>query len=210
MERAAYELRGINPNRLLAVQQHAGQEIVDVGCGSGAYVLHFANERRIHGVDHVAYPTWEQRPELFSVSPADNLPFRDASTDTILAFEVLEHLPDPGRALREYYRVARKNVIVTVPNCTITEGLRRSNLLYSHWSDRTHVHFFDLDSVSQLVSSSGFAITEKKLINRISLVPLLAEAFGTKFLLRGRIRRALEMLMSRQYFITCLVIGQKA
>ena len=208
-ETATYRLRGINPNRVHAVQQFAGEEIIDVGCGSGAYVLRFADERPIYGVDHIAYPTWTQRPGLFAISAADRLPFADSSTDTILSFEVLEHLSSPGRALAEYHRVARKNVIVTVPNCTITEGFRQSNLLYSHWEDRTHVNFFDLDAICALVAECGFVVKESRLINPLSLAPLVAEASGLRILGHRRARPLVERFLSRQYFITCLVVGER-
>jgi SAM-dependent methyltransferase len=206
---AAYGLRGINPNRLDAIHQYAGREILDIGCGSGAYVLRFADQRTIYGVDLVAYPTWKERPERFAVCTADHLPFADGSVDTVLSFEVLEHLPDPGRALREYYRVARHNVILTVPNCSITDGMRRSNLLFSHWADRSHVNFFDLDGICRQVAQAGFRITESRLTNRLSLVPVLAEATGWSLLRRHRIRSMLERLLSHPYWITCLVVGTK-
>jgi SAM-dependent methyltransferase len=206
---AAYSRRGINPSRLNAIQEYAGRMVLDVGCGSGAYVLHPANERVIYGVDHIAYPTWIERPDRFAVSTADRLPFGDASVDTILSFEVLEHVRDPGQALREYRRVTRQNIILTVPNCSITEGMRRSNLLYSHWSDRTHVNFFDLESICHQVSEAGFRVAKKRLINRMSLVPVLAEATGWSLIGRQPIRWLLELLLSRPYWITCLVVADK-
>lgn len=208
-EAATYGVRGINADRLAAVQQFAGKEIIDVGCGSGAYVLRFADERRIYGVDHIPYAAWRERPGAFAVSAADRLPFADASTDTILSFEVLEHLPNPQHALAEYHRVARKNVIVTVPNCTLSEGFRRSNLLYSHWEDRTHVNFFDLDAISALVAAGGFTVRERRLINRLSLAPLIAEASGLRVLRHRHARLILELFLSRRYFITCLVVGER-
>jgi SAM-dependent methyltransferase len=52
------------------------------------------------------------------VGDALELPFRDASVDAAMAFEVIEHLPDVERALREVLRVLRRPgyVILGVPN----------------------------------------------------------------------------------------------
>jgi SAM-dependent methyltransferase len=50
------------------------------------------------------------------VAPGDELPLEDDSTDFILASHVLEHFPDPIRALKEWIRVARHKVVVVVPH----------------------------------------------------------------------------------------------
>ena len=47
---------------------------------------------------------------------AGALPVRSASCDLVLAIEVLEHLPDPRAAMRELARIARRDVVVSVPN----------------------------------------------------------------------------------------------
>jgi SAM-dependent methyltransferase len=43
------------------------------------------------------------------------LPFANSTFDLVLAIEVLEHLPDPGQAMREIARVASDAVVVSVP-----------------------------------------------------------------------------------------------
>jgi SAM-dependent methyltransferase len=47
-----------------------------------------------------------------------DLPFRDRSVDAVVAFEVLEHLPDVARALGEMLRVVRRPgfIIIGLPN----------------------------------------------------------------------------------------------
>ena len=46
------------------------------------------------------------------------LPFRDRSLDAVIAFEVLEHVPDVALALREMLRVVRRSghIIIGLPN----------------------------------------------------------------------------------------------
>ena len=55
-----------------------------------------------------------------------NLPFRDNAYDTIMCLEVLEHLDEPARALKEIKRVSRSYAIISVPNTLI---FRIGNLL---------------------------------------------------------------------------------
>jgi len=204
----SYEARGINPERLRAILEHAGRSILDVGCGSGAYVLKLADRYEIFGVDVQHYETWNQMPHLFAASEASELNFDDNSFDTILLFETLEHLPNPGRALEEYYRVCRKNLILSVPNCEITLGMRQSHMIYYHWIDRTHVNFFSMETITRTVQEAGFKVSKNYYINEISLMPLLTEAFNiprslTTVIIRWFLRR------QRNYSITCLIVGDK-
>jgi SAM-dependent methyltransferase len=50
------------------------------------------------------------------VAPGDDLPFEDNSHDFVLASHVVEHFPDPIKALLEWRRVARRYVFVLVPH----------------------------------------------------------------------------------------------
>jgi SAM-dependent methyltransferase len=47
-----------------------------------------------------------------------DLPFRDRSIDAVVAFEVLEHVPDVARALDEMLRVVRRpgHIVIGLPN----------------------------------------------------------------------------------------------
>lgn len=204
-----YAIRGLNPERLAAILQHAGEEVLDVGCGNGAYVLHLADRFRIKGMDYKPFETWSARSELFSVSDAQALSLSDNSVDTILSFETLEHLPDPARALNEYLRVCRKNIVLTVPNCDLTPGMRGSGLIFNHWIDRTHVNFWDVDSICDLVEKSGFRVRLKGHINRLNLAPLFVESLclGTRpSRLLGKLLRKFQR---RPYFMTCIVVADK-
>jgi ubiquinone/menaquinone biosynthesis C-methylase UbiE len=205
----SYQKRGVNNDRLQVVLAAAGQSILDVGCGSGAYVLKLADKYAIRGVDYQPFESWDEAPELFEVSDATKLRFEDDSFDTLLSFETLEHLPDPAAALREYYRVCRNNVILTVPNCAITDGMKKSNMLYSHWIDRTHVNFFDIESISALVADAGFKVVKQTYINKISVLPLITEAFGLNSTAQRWASRLLKRFQKRHHYITCIIIGEK-
>jgi SAM-dependent methyltransferase len=50
------------------------------------------------------------------VAEADDLPFPDDAFDFVLASHVLEHLPDPIRALEEWQRVARRYLFLVLPH----------------------------------------------------------------------------------------------
>ncbi len=205
----SYTARGINYERLNAVLEYAGHSILDVCCGSGAYVLELEKDYDIRGVDIHQYEPWDAMQHLFSISDAAELDWKDNSVDTILSFETLEHLQEPEKALREYYRVCRKNIILTVPNCELTPAMHQSFLIYSPWLDRTHVQFFTMETITDMVKGVGFKIIKNYYINQISLLPLLTEAFDMSGMGGRLIRKILLKRQKHRYYLTCLVVAEK-
>jgi len=50
------------------------------------------------------------------VAPGDDLPFAEDSQDFVFSSHVLEHFPDPIRALLEWRRVARRYIVAVIPH----------------------------------------------------------------------------------------------
>ncbi len=110
--------------------QAEGPEVLDIGCSQGIASILLAREgKRMTGVDVQAASiefaeerrSGEEDPVRdrlrFAVAEASNLPFEDASFDTVLLGEVLEHLIDVGPPLAEARRVLRSGgqLVVTSP-----------------------------------------------------------------------------------------------
>lgn len=205
---AAYVSRPLNPHRLAALQAHAGNRVLDVGCGNGAYVEALLPHRETFGVDWSTFPSWAGRTGRFAVGLADRLPFRDKSFDTVSCFETLEHLEDPTLGLTELHRVARSTVILTVPNCEVTAGQRASGLIYHHWIDPTHRSFWTFPEFVSLVQDSGFEIISSSRINEIDLRPLVAEAWGGARLGGQVLKAVLKLRKQRRYGMTSLVVAR--
>lgn len=204
-----YEKRGLNPERLAAAVEHAGASVLDVGCAGGAYLDRLGPDRCCVGIDRVMFPAWSRSSADYLVGDAANLPFADGAFESVLLFETLEHLVDPGRALVEYLRVCSRNLILTVPNCALTPGLRQSGLIANHWIDRSHVNFYDLDSISAAVIAAGFVVREARLINRIDLFPLIGESFRLSQGVTRAMGRVLRRLQ-RPYRMTSLIVAERS
>ena len=50
------------------------------------------------------------------VAVDSGLPFSDRSFETVMLLEVIEHVPELKGILKDAFRVARRNVLVTIPN----------------------------------------------------------------------------------------------
>src|SRR5262249_36607782 len=53
--------------------------------------------------------------------------------------------------LKEAFRIARKNVLITVPNAEDIELLKGNDVTYAHMLSSDHVHFFDTVSLEKLL-----------------------------------------------------------
>jgi SAM-dependent methyltransferase len=91
--------------------------VVDVGCGRQRIRPYLDAGCQYLGTDYFKTATdlYLSRPDLYA--DARVLPLADGCADTVLLLEVLEHMAEPERALREARRVLRAGgrVIVSVP-----------------------------------------------------------------------------------------------
>ena len=131
-------------SRLLAVMDAVltgpNLHILEIGAGAGAAMREFlATHTDVRAVA-MELSSSSQRDGSPRRSPsfmpltgtALQLPFRDRSLDAVIAFEVLEHVPDVALALREMLRVVRRSghIIIGLPNhaslwTPIEDALRR-------------------------------------------------------------------------------------
>lgn len=94
--------------------------VAEIGCGEGeiAARLHerWGNVAAVDLPDAGLRREWQSRPgPHFLHGDATRLPFPDNTFDVLASVEVLEHLDDPVAGLREYARVARSHLVLSVP-----------------------------------------------------------------------------------------------
>jgi 2-polyprenyl-3-methyl-5-hydroxy-6-metoxy-1,4-benzoquinol methylase len=157
-------------------RKHAGSEILDLGCAVGNYSRRLASlGYKVKGADinHEYIRIARERGVDAYVIEGGRLPFEDKAFDSVLLFEVLEHLPDPDSVLREAKRVARKNVILTTPNSEGVTELQRMGLLFEHFGDLDHRNFFTPQSMASLLEKHFPRVQVKRGdgINPLALMP---------------------------------------
>lgn len=135
--------------RLLeAAAAHASGVLVDVGCGHRPYERLFRGRyTRYVGID---VPVEKSRAALDIVGDAQSLPLRGGCADTVLATEVIEHLPDAMAFLGEIHRVLRPGGVLIL-SAPFMEPI--------HEEPRDFVRFTPY-GLRSLLERSGFDVRE--------------------------------------------------
>jgi SAM-dependent methyltransferase len=179
-------------------KKHAGKDVLDFGCATGNYSLALSSMGyNVKGADvNAGYVRIARERGLDAHLIEGALPFADLSFDTVLLFEVLEHLPNPDAVIIEARRVARKNVLITTPNSGGVAELQRSGLLFEHFADLDHKNFFTKESLRVLLERHfvRVKVREGDGINPLALLPWRAVRFFGSGLTR------LKLIPQRFYF----------
>lgn len=152
----------------LLARVHAGERVLDLGCGTGEFTaaLAAAGTHPV-GADVVAEPlrrARERHPALvFRHEPLEGpLVFDDGAFDVVWAGEVVEHVVDVAGWLSEVRRVLPSGgrLLLTTPDHppALLERLAAEPAAFAaHFEPRAdHVRFFNAYSLREVVEDLGF------------------------------------------------------
>jgi 2-polyprenyl-3-methyl-5-hydroxy-6-metoxy-1,4-benzoquinol methylase len=159
--------------RLLLERIEPGSEVLDIGCWAGGNGR-FLDSRgvTVDGVEpdeEMAALARDIYREVVGSTVEEALPLlvsdRGAAYDAVLFLDVLEHLVDPWRILRESSVLLRPGgrAYVSLPN--VAHWSLRKELLLGRWDyrdngllDRTHLRFFTVATARHLMEGTGWRI----------------------------------------------------
>jgi len=157
-----------------------GEKMLDVGCGSGLSLL----EAKAMGVE-----TWGIEADPNAKRFADQLglrihqgglqdvPFADISFDLIVLNQVIEHIPEPDKALQIIQQRLATNgrVILVFPNMN-SLWCKLSGLRWINWHIPYHLHHFTLKTFTRMAERCGYRMVRSRTItpNLWSLLQLRA------------------------------------
>ena len=144
-----------------------GRRLLDVGCHIGVF-LEIAQER--------GWEAWGVEPSHWAVREAhsrglhviegtlDDLHVADEFFDVITMWDVIEHLPDPLRALRKSYRLLKRGGIICIHTINIESPLARLMGRHWPWLMEMHLYYFSPRTLTAMLRKVGFTVV--KMINQ--------------------------------------------
>ncbi len=194
---------------LIELVDDSAMTILDVGCGYGmlgSALKKRINGRRVLGIEIMPDAAREAKTVLDQVVNTDieniDLPFPKENFDCIIFADILEHLKDPLSVILRLKPYLKKSgcVVCSIPNMRHYTALLR--LLTRGWEyddfglfDRTHLRFFSLKTMRQLMEDAGLTIElikpkieaskKARILNRL-LFGRLEEFVAMQYLVKAR------------------------
>jgi 2-polyprenyl-3-methyl-5-hydroxy-6-metoxy-1,4-benzoquinol methylase len=147
--------------------------VLDVGCGEGGAEgpLRARGATWISGIEILPEPAARAAERYDEVQVGDALAALDRVTgpfETILCYDVLEHLIDPAALVRRLLEVSNPGarLHVSLPNARhyslVRDLVLRGTFGYTDWGhrDSTHLRWFTRRDVTRLLEEAGWRVVE--------------------------------------------------
>ena len=143
------------------------ETVVEIGAGEGRITERLVERFPTAAVVGLDLPDtnladeWEDIDVPMFFGDATRMPFVDKSIDLVVGLEVLEHVPQPERALADIARVCRGFAILSVPREPIWRvgNMARGRYLRDWGNTPGHVNHWSSSAFERFVSTR-FAITD--------------------------------------------------
>jgi len=188
------------------------KKVLEIGCTTG-YISKSLKENdcTIIGIEIDEESVKVAKEYCGNVIVADvenlsELPYPEKYFDVLLFGDILEHLKDPLRVMRNLKRYLSSDgyIVASIPN--VAHIYPRLKLLFGKWDyedigllDRTHLRFFTKRSARRLISDAGFKIEKMDLAPWIPLFGLRKFKWGRA--LEYHIAKIRQTLFAFQFII---------
>ncbi len=154
------------------------KRILDIGCGNGGYLLSLKAlgwdaSTQLYGIDFPnALLKQLREDEHINIVEGNFIEtaLPESFFDVVTLRHVLEHLPDPARALRKVFAMLKPGgvVLIHVPNFRSAEALFIFRERWRHLDAPRHLFHFSPGTMKTLLQNTGFSV-EKISLKRASL-----------------------------------------
>lgn len=181
------------------------QKLLDVGCGKGD-IFYFIRSKvsKIYGIDKSTEDLVQASERGIVTRAVDldrqNIPYEKDNFDIVTCLDVIEHIKDPIKLIKDIHRVLKNGgrLIVSSPNIRFSSHLN-SLVLKGRFPltsvdksayDGGHIHYFTFNDLKQILLNNGFKIEHKEgIINKPKRGikgRIAKKILGNKFMLEFR------------------------
>ncbi len=185
-------LRGEEQNRRDIARRMTGT-ILDIGCGNRLMEAFLGPGNIYIGLDYPATHAkgYTKYPDLFG--DGQNLPFPSEIFNTVIALDVLEHLPLPNQCIQEAARVLQSGgqLILQTP---FLYPLHDMPYDFQRWT---------LQGLETMVQREGFKVTERRILG----APCETAALLTAISLAKAVLNSVEQRSPAILLLPLLIVG---
>lgn len=194
-------------------QKYAGGRLLDVGAGRLAYRFLLKD----YCTEYFSTDVSWKRGKIDFITDIQNMAIRRESFNTVFCTQVLEHIPEPGRAIDEIYRVLAPNglLILSVPHLSHLHNkpddyYRFTKYGLEHMLKQASFEILHMQPAGGLLSFLGF-IPTTVLVNLFYGIPVLGSAamFISKLLTRVFVFLDNRLEKRKIYALNYVVVAKK-
>jgi ubiquinone/menaquinone biosynthesis C-methylase UbiE len=163
--------------RCLAKHLNPGDKVLEVACGPGYLVERLLKRYDTYAMDLSLAALERTRKRTGATSllqaTAESIPIKEGTFNAILAFDLIEHLPNPQNFIEAAHRLLKPNglLILATPNpqslgCKLKENRKENDPTpweerlhqWHGWRDDTHINIQPIDTWRKSIDEGGFKI----------------------------------------------------
>jgi 2-polyprenyl-3-methyl-5-hydroxy-6-metoxy-1,4-benzoquinol methylase len=156
----------------LAFQYQKG-DVLDVGCATCQLCEYLSSQGwkgRYYGIDSQKYEGYHY-PKDVELIIGDALKVEFPEVDTVILYNILEHVDEAVALLNKAMKSSKKNVLVDIPKRN--EEMWKYGVVEYHQVDKTHKHCgFSKDEVYKMVDLAGGKITRWIEWGGVTIIPI--------------------------------------
>lgn len=178
--------------KLVQDKEIKGKKVLDIGCGYGWFEVNTLKRgvKEIAGIEitkkdlETAKDNIKDKRAIFKIAGALNLPFKDNYFDTVVAWEVIEHIPKntENKMFMEVSRVLKKNGAFFLS--TPYDSFFSKTLDPAYWL-MGHRHY-GTKKLTELGTKNNFKITKIFILGRFWNITGLLNMYLSKWILRRK------------------------